>query len=114
MISKEIINFLSSLEKNNNRNWFLENKALYEQTRSEFEIFVNLLIHELRQIDKELSSLTAKECIFRIYRDVRFSKDKSPYKNNIGAYFVRGGKKSGFAGYYIHIEPGNHLLPGYL
>jgi uncharacterized protein (TIGR02453 family) len=66
----------------------------------------------LQKFDEELLSLNAKKCIFRIYRDVRFSRDKSPYKTNLGAYFVKGGKKSGFAGYYIHIEPGNSFAAG--
>ena len=112
MISKGIIDFLKALEKNNNREWFQENRSRYEQAKTEFEIFINSLLHELRLIDKELSSISAKDCIFRIYRDVRFSKDKSPYKNNFGAYFVKGGKKSGFAGYYIHVEPGGSFIAG--
>lgn len=112
MINENVLNFLIDLENNNNREWFHKNKGYYEQARTDFELLVNHLIHELQQFDDELSLLTAKDCIFRIYRDVRFSKDKSPYKNNMGAYFVRGGKKSGFAGYYLHIEPGKSFVAG--
>jgi uncharacterized protein (TIGR02453 family) len=112
MISKGILDFLKALEKNNNRDWFQQNRSWYEEVKTEFEIVVNVLLHELTLIDSELSTITAKDCIFRIYRDVRFSKDKSPYKNNFGAYFVKGGKKSGFAGYYIHIESGGSFIAG--
>jgi len=112
MLSKNILNFLNSLKRNNNREWFHKNKALYDSAKKEFEIFVNLLINEVHKIDKEVVSITAKDCVFRIYRDVRFSRDKSPYKTNFGAFIVKGGKNSGNAGYYLHVEPGNCFLGG--
>ena len=112
MLSKNILNFLNSLKRNNNREWFHKNKALYDSAKKEFEIFVNLLINEVHKIDKEVVSITAKDCVFRIYRDVRFSMDKTPYKTNFGVFIVKGGKNSGNAGYYLHVEPGNCFLGG--
>jgi len=102
---KTILNFLSQLKENNNREWFQENKHLYENAKSKFEEFVNILIPKIKEFDKTIDVNSAKECTFRIYRDVRFSKNKEPYKPNMGAYIAKGGKKSKYAGYYIHIEP---------
>lgn len=112
MINKNVIEFLKLLRKNNNREWFHKNKELYNRAKAEFEIFTNFMINEVQKIDRDIHSLTAKDCIFRIFRDVRFSKDKSPYKTNFGAFFVKGGKRSGNAGYYIHIEPANSFIAG--
>jgi len=108
----EILAFLKELSENNNREWFQANKERYNHVRSEFELFINILIPELSQIDPEVKGLEAKECLFRIYRDIRFSPDKTPYKINFGAYMARGGRKSEFAGYYFHLEPGSSLLAG--
>lgn len=107
-----IFDFLKDLKDNNNREWFQANKSRYEKAKTEFETFVNSLIPGLRQIDPQLDMLTAKDCVFRIYRDVRFSHDKSPYKTNMGAYIARGGKGSILAGYYVHFEPGASMLAG--
>jgi uncharacterized protein (TIGR02453 family) len=112
MISNNILEFLKALKNNNNRNWFAENKKWYQSSREEFEVYVNFLIGEIQQFDNDIRLLTAKDCIFRIYRDTRFSRDKSPYKTNFGAFFVKEGRKSGNAGYYLHIEPGNCFLAG--
>ena len=112
MINKKVLDFLKNLKTNNNRNWFEENKKLYLVAKEEFELFINILIHELQQMDVGLVSLSVKNCVFRIYRDVRFSKDKSPYKTHFGAYLVKGGKKSGYAGYYIQVDPGNSFIAG--
>ena len=112
MITKDILNFLKALKENNNREWFEENRAWYEKSKQDFSEFVELLIHEVRNIDPEIGILAPKDCMFRIYRDVRFSKDKSPYKTNFGAYISRGGKKLNFAGYYFHMEPGEYFLSG--
>jgi uncharacterized protein (TIGR02453 family) len=78
----------------------------------DFEKIVSELITSISSFDKEIGNLSPKDCVFRIYKDVRFSKDKSPYKTNIGGYFVAGGKKSGMAGYYLHIEPGECFIGG--
>jgi len=112
MISPEIYNFLKDLCANNNKEWFNENRKRYELAKKEFEIFVSDFIPELAKVDKEIKDENPKQCIFRIFRDVRFSKDKTPYKTNFGAYIVNGGRKSGNAGYYIHIEPDNSFIGG--
>lgn len=113
MISKQTFQFLKELKTNNNRDWFNANKEKYLVAIAEFEVFVNLLIQKIGQFDKDVVSLNAKDCIFRIYRDVRFSKDKSPYKPHFGAWIVKGGRKSEQgAGYYVHIEPDNCFLAG--
>lgn len=109
---REIYRFLEELKQNNNREWFNANKDWYLSVKAEHEAFVNRLIPALAKVDPEVDGLTAKDCIFRIYRDVRFSPNKEPYKTHIGAYMVKGGKKSPRAGYYVHIEPGNSLLSG--
>lgn len=106
------IQFLRQLKVNNNREWFNENKTDYEEARKQFEIFVISLIKEISLFEKNISGLGAKKTIFRIYRDVRFSKDKTPYKTAFGSYIAPGGRKSILAGYYVHIEPGASFLAG--
>jgi uncharacterized protein (TIGR02453 family) len=112
MDSSKILDFLLLLKENNNREWFTANKKLYESALGAFEKLVNLLIPEIRKFDESIGMVAFKDCLFRIYRDVRFSADKTPYKTNFGAYIVKGGKKSWDAGYYIHIEPGASMLAG--
>jgi uncharacterized protein (TIGR02453 family) len=109
---KNVLNFLKELSANNNKDWFHANKAVYQEALAEFKAFTEALIGEIASFDKDIASLRAKDCIFRIYRDIRFSKDKTPYKNNFGAAFIRGGKKSPYAAYYIHIEPGESFCGG--
>ena len=112
MLSKNLLEFLSDLKENNYKEWFHENKPRYQKLKKEFEQFVAHTIADIAQFDKSVQNLEPKHCTFRINRDIRFSKDKSPYKTNFGAYIVPGGKKSGNAGYYIHIEPGSSFLAG--
>jgi len=88
------------------------NKGQYLKAKEAMEGFINELIPAIRSFDPLLDMITAKECTFRIYRDVRFSKDKSPYKTNMGAYIARGGKGSQFAGYYVHVDPAQSFLAG--
>jgi uncharacterized protein (TIGR02453 family) len=107
-----IVKFLEELGKNNNREWFHANKAKYEEAKTEFEHFVNSLIPAIAKFDDSIRFLTAKDCIWRIYKDIRFSKDKTPYKTNMGAFMAKGGKKNHGPGYYFHIEPGNFFLSG--
>jgi uncharacterized protein (TIGR02453 family) len=107
-----ILKFLNNLEANNNREWFIENKGLYDTAKKEFEMFLNRVITGIQTFDDEIGSITAKDCIFRIYRDIRFSKDKTPYKTNFGGFISKGGRKSGYAGYYLHIEPSRSFLAG--
>jgi uncharacterized protein (TIGR02453 family) len=109
---KTILSFLQQLEQNNNREWFAVNKSWYEEAKNRFETFVENLIPKIKEIDASVDVMSAKECTFRIYKDVRFSKDKSPYKTNFGAYMSAGGKKSKFAGYYFHVQPENESFVG--
>jgi len=106
------INFLKTLEKNNNREWFHANKEIYNEAKAEFEDFVNHLIPLVADFDKTVVGTNAKDCIFRIFRDVRFSHDKRPYKTNFGAYINEGGKKSINAGYYVHLDPDGYFAGG--
>jgi uncharacterized protein (TIGR02453 family) len=109
----EVLAFLTQLRDNNNREWFEANRKTYEKTRDTFHTFVGDLLKEMVSIDPELARLETKNCIFRIFRDVRFSKDKTPYKKNYSAYFSPDGKQSLKAGYYLHIEPdGKSMLAG--
>jgi uncharacterized protein (TIGR02453 family) len=107
-----ILDFLTRLQENNNREWFHANKGLYDEAKAEFEAFVNSLIPAIANFDDSVKFMTAKECIFRIFRDVRFSKDKSPYKTNFGAFMAKGGRKNHGPGYYFHIQPGECFLSG--
>lgn len=109
---KALINFLKTLSENNNREWFDENRSEYQKLKLEFENFVSSLITDIALIDPSIGQPAAKDCIFRIFRDVRFSHDKLPYKTNFGAFVANGGRKSPRAGYYIHIEPGNSMIAG--
>jgi uncharacterized protein (TIGR02453 family) len=114
-LSKRSLQFLTDLKANNDRDWFQANKDRYEEARSEFEKFINALIGEITRFDTSIGHHTAKDCIFRIYRDIRFSKDKSPYKTHFGAHITSAAKRSEIhsrAGYYIHIEPGDSMLAG--
>jgi uncharacterized protein (TIGR02453 family) len=104
--------FLKQLAKNNSKEWFDENRKVYETSKAEFEQIVKSVIEKSAQFDKELAGLEPKKCLFRINRDIRFSKDKSPYKLNMGASINPGGKKEMGAGYYIHIQPGKSFLAG--
>lgn len=112
MLQPSTLKFLKGLKKNNNKPWFDANRAAYDAARQDFEQFVQSVLDKHSKNDPDLKELTAKQCLFRINRDVRFSKDKSPYKTNFGASMDRGGKKSGYAGYYFHLEPGNSFLGG--
>ena len=109
MLEKSL-EFLGKLKENNNREWYHANKSLYQEAKAEFEHLTELLIHETSKFDRSILGLTPKECIFRIFRDVRFSKDKSPYKTNFGTFLTPGGRKAGNAGYYLHIEAGASFI----
>lgn len=112
MLEKDTISFLRNLKKNNRKEWFDENRKTYEKARADFSEFINNLIAETAKFDPEIAHLTAKDCLFRINRDIRFSKDKSPYKTNFGASINKGGRKSTLAGYYFHLEPGGNSFIG--
>ena len=103
--------FLKDLHKNNNREWFNENKDRYLSANANVVDFVETLIEEIGKFDEQILRIDAKKALFRIYRDVRFSKDKSPYKTNFGAGLGMG-KSNRISGYYLHIEPGKSFLAG--
>jgi len=109
---KNILSFLNKLSANNNKIWFDAHKGDYLEAKQNMEEKVQQLINGIATFEPALANEEAKKCIFRIYRDVRFSKNKDPYKNNMGAFIVPGGKKSGNAGYYLHIEPGSSFIAG--
>lgn len=104
-----IQSFLSDLSLNNNKIWFDDHRPVYNAARETFEKFINGLIDEFRVPDK-LQDLTARECMTRIYRDIRFSKNKAPYKTNMAAMIAPGGWRAPMLGYYISIEPNNHSI----
>jgi uncharacterized protein (TIGR02453 family) len=109
---KKILDFLKDLQNNNNRDWFKENNERYQTAKSEFAVFIDSFIPQLKEFDDDINVNSSKECVFRIFRDIRFSKNKDPYKTNFGAYIAKGGRKSPYAGYYIHVEPGKSFAGG--
>lgn len=117
---KEILRFLGELSANNNREWFAENKAWYQECYAQFVAFSAEYLKRLSEIDPSLAGLQPKDCIWRIYRDVRFSHDKRPYKEWFGVFPATGvpgqpktwGKKSMRGGYYVHIQPGQCMFAG--
>lgn len=113
MLKASTISFLSDLKKNNRKEWFDENRNIYETAKADFLAFIQAIINEFSKIDNSIQFVKAKDCVFRINRDVRFSNDKSPYKTNFGAFITRSGKKPmNLAGYYFHLEPGNSFAGG--
>lgn len=111
-ITTNILQFLDEIGKNNNRDWYHANKTKYQKAKKDFEEIVRHLNSEIIRFDSSIPTLEPKEFIFRIFRDVRFSPDKSPYKTNFGAFFSPTGRKGLLAGYYVHIEPGKSFLGG--
>ena len=103
---KAIIHFLRQLQCNNNREWFNAHKEEFLKHQTRFHELVDEVIKEITVFDADVAGLTAKDCTYRIYRDVRLSSDKSPYKCHFGAFIAKGGKKAGNAGYYFHISTG--------
>ena len=106
---KVVLDFLGGLNKHNDRTWFEAHRADYERAQHEFEEFITQVIEKFGEVE-DLSGVRAKDSIMRIYRDVRFSKDKSPYKTGFGASIGTGGRKSGKLPYHLHIQPGNHSM----
>ena len=102
---RETVAFLKELAANNNKQWFDANRARYRVLRTRFEELTAELIDGIGTFDAEVRGLKPKDCIFRINRDTRFSNDKSPYKTHFSAFIAPRGKKSGYAGYYFHVEP---------
>lgn len=112
MLQPSTLKFLTDLKKNNSKPWFDSHRKQYESAKSDFHALLGQLIPAMSSFDKPIGNLAAKDCLFRINRDIRFSKDKSPYKTNIAGYFNKGGKKSNGAGYFLHIEPGKSFAGG--
>jgi uncharacterized protein (TIGR02453 family) len=112
MLQSSTFKFLRDLKKNNNKPWFDAHRGDYEKAKKDFEQFIQSVIDKHGKSDAGIKDLVAKNCLFRINRDVRFSKDKSPYKTNFGAHINKGGKKSMLAGYYFHLEPGKCFAGG--
>jgi uncharacterized protein (TIGR02453 family) len=112
MFKTSTLKFLKDLKKNNNKTWFEKNKSTYLDAKEDAEHFVERLIEGLGKMDADIRTLHAKDCTYRIYRDVRFSTDKTPYKTHMGAFLNKGGKKVATAGYYFHAEPGRSMTGG--
>ncbi|MBM3176812.1 MAG: DUF2461 domain-containing protein [Bacteroidetes bacterium] len=106
-LTHSVFKFLKALKKNNRKEWFDANRPTYSACREVFHEYVHELLESLKLMDDDLRPIESNKCLFRINRDIRFSNDKRPYKNNFGVFMNKGGKKSATAGYYLHIEPGN-------
>ena len=112
MLAASTLQFLKKLDKNNNKAWFDANRKQYEAAKLDFANLTGQVIAQFGKKEPAIALLQPKECVFRINRDVRFSKNKAPYKNNMGASIKAGGKNSLAAGYYIHLEPGGKSFVG--
>lgn len=112
MITKDAVQFLSDLVANNNTEWMHANKKRYESFKKDYHNYIASLLAEMKPLDKTLEPLEIKNCTFRINRDIRFSKDKSPYKTNIGVWFTQNKFRKNSPGYYIHFEKGNSFIAG--
>ncbi len=110
MIEKQTLKFLSELKEHNVKEWFDANRKRYDAAKDNVNSVFEEMIKEMGKFDNDIAVLPLKDCTYRINRDVRFSKDKTPYKTNIAAYFARGGKKTDHSGYYLHIEPGGAFI----
>lgn len=112
MVQPTTIEFLKELKSNNSKSWFDQNRKRYDIMKSDYISLAGRILEQMKDIDPSLDMVTAKDCIFRINRDVRFSADKSPYKTNLGIALHPGGKKFNLAAYYLHIEPGQSFIGG--
>jgi uncharacterized protein (TIGR02453 family) len=113
MIQQQTLDFLNELVENNNRDWFMANKARFDAARQNVIDFTGGFIKLMHKVDPALSpDLDAKKCVMRIYRDIRFSKNKTPYKNNFGISLPTSGTKLGGAEYYLQIQPGKSFIAG--
>lgn len=108
----QVLRFLQDLSENNNREWFQDNKTRYDESRKKVLFLTEIVINEIRKFDPEIPVLDPKDCLFRIFRDVRFSHDKRPYKTNFWSFIAKGGRKSVYSGYYFHIDPTGSFAGG--
>jgi uncharacterized protein (TIGR02453 family) len=112
MLSKESLEFLDDLKANNNRDWFLDNKKRYEIFKKDYQQLVGQFLDIMKPLDASLEMLEVKNCTFRINRDIRFSKDKTPYKSHLGVWLSSGAKGKNRSGYYVHIERDKSFIAG--
>ena len=112
MVSESTIQFLKDLKTNNNREWFLDNKKRYEAVKKEYYQITADFLDSMKPLDPALELLEVKNCVFRINRDIRFSKDKSPYKTHLGIWLSTGAKNVESAGYYLQIDAENPFVGG--
>ena len=112
MLSKDTLQFLDDLKANNNRDWFLENKKRYEAFKKDYQQLVGDFLDAMKPLDPSLEMLEVKNCTFRINRDIRFSKDKTPYKSHLGVWLSSGAKGMNRSGYYLHLEKGASFIAG--
>ncbi|MFI5196197.1 MAG: DUF2461 domain-containing protein [Chitinophagales bacterium] len=112
MLHPGTITFLEKLSKNNNKPWFDKHRDSYASAKEDYESLVGDILDALSLTEPVFKEQKAKDCIFRIFRDVRFSKDKTPYKAHFGAYFSKAGRKFPGAGYYLHVAPGGKSFAG--
>lgn len=112
MFQKSSLQFLTDLKRNNHKDWFDKNRQRYETAKANLEEFTAEMIRQISRFDESIAHLQVKECLFRINRDIRFSKDKTPYKTNLSMYISKGGKKAIYPGYYFHLEPGKSHVSG--
>ena len=108
---REILDFLQDLSGNNDRTWFEANRERYKRVKSRMDEVAAEFIDAVAEFDPSVEGVRVKDATYRIYRDTRFTKDKSPYKTWFGVYVCPRGKKSGLSGYYMHVEPDqNHYM----
>jgi uncharacterized protein (TIGR02453 family) len=112
MLSKDSLQFIDDLKANNNRDWFLDNKKRYEIFKKDYHQLVSHFLDAMKPFDPSLEMLEVKNCTFRINRDIRFSKDKSPYKDHLGVWISSGVKGSNRSGYYVHIARSGSFIAG--
>ncbi len=112
---REVIEFLEALRLHNDKEWFDANKDRYMAAKERFDAFVGELIGRIASFDQSVADLTPRDCTYRIYRDLRFTSDKTPYKTHMSAFIAPHGKNGGYGGYYLHVEPeGSGMLGGCL
>jgi uncharacterized protein (TIGR02453 family) len=107
---KSTLGFLKDLSANNQRDWFQANKKSYDQSRAEMIQLCSDVIQQLSSHDPDIAEINPAKAIYRIYRDTRFSANKTPYKNNLGFWLSPGNKKEPIAGYYVHIQPSESFV----
>jgi len=112
MLTKESVQFLEDLVANNNTDWMHANKKRYDAYKKDYHNYIASLLAEIKPLDQKLDNLEVKNCTFRINRDIRFSKDKSPYKTNIGVWMSQNMNRKNAPGYYVHFEKGNSFIAG--